>query len=144
MKQTLKTLPNLRATDQAKGPDQVDLVPRHRGRRIERFLEPLEEISDRLVQQRRELEQPACRDANFTLLVFLHDLEAHRQFPADIRLRQAGELAREPQLAANMDIDRVGAMLLGRISAAPHAAENPRFRHGFEQVRSGTMNSRTV
>src|SRR5665213_1915901 len=114
---------HLGVADGAVGTDEFDLAPREavlgerrgvgrRGRRG-RF-EAFEEIGDRLLQQLRELEEATCRDADFALLVFLHDLEAHAEVLADAGLRPAGELAAQAQALADMQIDRIGSVFFCR------------------------------
>lgn len=112
------------------GANQVDLVVLHLILRLGAELESDEEIGYRLVHEIGQLEEPACRDPNLALLVFLHDLKAHTELSPDIRLGQAGELARQAQLAADMDVDRVRTMLFSRVpTVAWLCGCLPLFRH---------------
>ena len=54
------------------------------------------------VEKPRKLVKPARRHTDLALLVFLHDLEAHSEAPADLDLRQPGEFARKADLPTHM------------------------------------------
>lgn len=134
-KQPLKALAQLVVLDQAKSPDQIDFVaPQFVGSACA-DLEPLEEITNRLPHQGCQLEEAACRDPDLALFIFLHDLEAHAELPADVGLSQSAKLARKAKLAPDMDVNRIRPVFFRCVAAMAQPARCFRFvRHARYRV----------
>ena len=113
----MDALAQLEALDQAESADKVDFVTLQFVCSGRAHCEALEEVLHRLSHQGRKLEEAAGRDPDFALLVFLDDLEAHTELLTNIGLCEATKLACQTKLAPNMDVDRIGAVLLGCMSA---------------------------